>query len=232
MRRSRYRHKSTLPALLGTLLLVLAGIFYGLHNIHAKTTQPVGCDNAILGIKLTQKTSFVDLHKLKKAGISFIYLNATQGRSYFDDKYLTYRSQVIGTNLAFGTIVSYSYQSTPLQHFNYLKKMTDLDTGTLPILIENTKKPDLAYVKSMAKFVYLLAINNKKAMVQVSRKYRKYFVKGTEFCGTGTKANSRFWRYTTNGRVKNISELDDGVTMYAYLGTVLKYRQEYGELTQ
>ncbi|MFR4790068.1 MAG: lysozyme, partial [Lactobacillus acidophilus] len=49
---------------------------------------------------------------------------------------------------------------------------------------------------------------------------------------TPNKLKYSFWRYTTNGRVKNLAGLEKGVTMYSYNGTVGQYKQKYGQLTQ
>src|SRR5699024_11404630 len=78
---------------------------------------------------------YCDLQKLQSNGVAFIYLKATQGRSYFDENYLSYRDQILGTNLAFGSEISYSNESTPMQQYRYFFKQVGQNTGSLPILI-------------------------------------------------------------------------------------------------
>lgn len=81
--------------------------------------MPPSSNSSAIGIQLNQDVDYVDLHKLQSNGISFVYLKATQGRSYFDENYLSYRDQILGTKLAFGSMITYSNESTPLQHYRY-----------------------------------------------------------------------------------------------------------------
>lgn len=115
----RFQHKYTLPAILTLLILVIAFLLIGFFNFKRQTTLPPDANSSAIGIELNQDIDYVDLHKLQSNGVSFIYLKATQGRSYFDENYLSYRDQILGTNLAFGSEISYSNESTPMQHYRY-----------------------------------------------------------------------------------------------------------------
>ena len=88
----------------------------------------------------------------------------------------------------------------------------------------------------MSKFTRMLQQRGKTVMVELDQKYRRYFNQAILFMSTGKKAPNKlkysFWRYTTNGRVKDVSDLEKGITMYAYNGTVGQYKQKYGQLTQ
>ncbi|MFR4967153.1 GH25 family lysozyme [Lactobacillus kalixensis] len=234
---TRFHHKYTLPMILTLLVLAIAGLIVGWFNFKRQTTLPSNSNTSAIGVELTQKFDYVDLHKLQANNVSFIYLRSTQGRSYFDDDYLSYRDQVQGTNLAFGTIVAYSNESTARQHYEYFIKKVGLNTGSLPILIEPAvESRSRKYLNSMADFTQMLMNRGKSVAVLLNYRYHKFFPVKTKFVTDGKyepdKVKYAFWRYTTDGRVKNVSGLEDDVTMFSYNGTVAQYKQKYGQLTQ
>ena len=233
----RFHHKFTLPAILILLVVAIVLLITGIANMHKQTTLPPNGNSSAIGVELNQNYGYVDLHELQSNGISFVYLRSTQGRSYFDDDYLSYRDQILGTKLAFGTIVAYSNESTPLQHYQYFLKKVGTDTGSLPIWIEPAiDNYDLAYIKQMAKFASMLQGLNKRVMVDVAVKYKKYFPHEVQFITGGKKAPNKmqysFWRYNNDGRVKSVTNLESGVVMLTYNGTVTQYKEKYGQLTQ
>lgn len=107
-----FRHRSTLPLIIISLICVICALFFAYRSLPKRTTLPTGSNLSVVGVKLDQYRDSVDLHKLQAAGISFVYLRATQGKSYFDDEYDRYRSQIQGTNLAFGSVLYFSDEST------------------------------------------------------------------------------------------------------------------------
>ncbi|WP_223896848.1 GH25 family lysozyme [Lactobacillus huangpiensis] len=233
----RFHHKFTLPAILILLIVAIGLLIVGIANMHKQTTLPPNGNSSAIGVELNQNYGYVDLHELQSNGISFVYLRSTQGRSYFDDDYLSYRDQILGTKLAFGTIVAYSNESTPLQHYQYFLKKVGTDTGSLPIWIEPAiDNYDLTYIKQMAQFSGMLQGLNKRVMVDIPVKYKKYFPHGVQFITGGKKAPNKmqysFWRYNNDGRVKSVRNLESGVVMLTYNGTVTQYKEKYGQLTQ
>ncbi|WP_294603561.1 GH25 family lysozyme [uncultured Lactobacillus sp.] len=233
----RFHHKFTLPAILILLVVAIALLLTGIANMRNQTTLPPNGNASAIGVELNQDYGYVDLHELQANGISFVYLRSTQGRSYFDDDYLIYRDQVLGTKLAFGTVIAYSNESTPMQHYQYFLKKVGTDTGSLPILIEPAiDNYDIAYIKQMAQFTGMLLRLNKRVIVDVAVRYKKYFPHDVQFITGGKKAPDKmqysFWRYTNNGRVKSVKNLEDGVVMLTYNGTVTQYKEKYGQLTQ
>lgn len=208
----------------------------GYYNFQRQTTLPQGSSPSAIGVELNQSLDYVDLHKLEDNGVSFVYLKATQGRSYFDDDFLSYRDQILGTRLAYGCIVTYSGESSALEHYRYFNREVGQKTGTLPILIEPaSSKLTKKYLRSMSKFVQLLKSENKQVMVEVNYHYAKFFPASTLFLSTGKTAPDNlkysFWKYTTNGHVKDVDGLKN-VTMFTYNGTAQQYKGKYGELTQ
>lgn len=125
----RFQHKYTLPAILILLVLAISGILLGFFNFQKQTTLPPDSNPSAIGVELNQSLDYVDLHKLQDNGVSFVYLKATQGRSYFDDSFLSYRDQILGTKLAFGCLIKYSNESTALQHYRYFNSKVGRNTG-------------------------------------------------------------------------------------------------------
>ncbi|GFZ26252.1 GH25 family lysozyme [Lactobacillus corticis] len=237
MAKVRFHHRYTLPALIICLILVICGLLYAFHNYFSETSQPSGVTTATIGVRLDQDYGSVELSQLENNGISFVYLVSTQGRSYFDDDYLTYRSRMMSTKMAYGTIVRYSNESTASQHYRYLMKKAGRNLGSLPVLIEPAVNDHSSqYLRSMAKFVKKLQQLGKRVMVEESFQTAKYFPKKTLFMAGAKDAPNKmqyaFWRYTTNGHVKNVTNLNKGVTMYTYVGTTQQYKERYGQLTQ
>lgn len=234
----RFHHRFTLPLILTFLVLALAGILVGFLNYQRQTTLPPNSDSSAIGVELDQNMAEIDLHQLQTNNISFVYLRATQGRSYFDDKYLLYREQLLGTKLAYGTIVRVSDESTAKQQFAFFEKKVGKETGSLPILLEpavNERKR--SYLITFAALTRRLQGAGKRVMVALSnRRYQSYFSPATSFMATGNREPDQtkyaFWRYTIQGHVKNVSGLEKGVVMYSYNGTVQQYKQKYGQLTQ
>ncbi|TSO26654.1 GH25 family lysozyme [Lactobacillus sp. LL6] len=233
----KFQHKYTLPAILTLLVLAISGILIGFFNFQRQTTLPPDSNPSAIGVELNQSLGYVDLHKLQDNGVSFVYLKATQGRSYFDDDFLSYRDQILGTKLAYGCIINYSNESTANQHYRYFNNKVGKNTGTLPVLLEPTSsKMTQKYLHSMSKFVKLLQLEGKQVMVEVAHKYYKIFPTKTLFMATSDKSPNKlkysFWKYTSDGRVKDVDGLENGATMFTYNGTVQQYRQRYGQLTQ
>lgn len=232
-----FHHKFTLPLILTMLVLAIAILVIGFLNYRCQTTQPSNSDSTAIGVELNQNFDYIDLHKLQTNGISFVYLQSTQGRSYFDNNYLLYRDQIKGTKLAFGSIITYSNESTPRQQYEYFEKKVGTNSGSLPILVvPASKNYGPRSLKQMGQLVSLLEANNKQVIVETSYQNHAFYPAATKFLATGKKEPNSlhyaFWQYTNNGRVKNVNGLEKGVTMLSYNGTVAQYKQKYGQLTQ
>lgn len=232
----RFQHKLTLPAILTLLVLAVAFIFIGFFNLKRETTLPNNSNTSSIGIQLNQDFDYVDLHQLEQNGVSFVYLRSTQGKSYFDDNFLSYRDQIQGTKLAYGTTVYFSDESTPTEQYDFFEKKVGSRTGSLPIMIIPASTLSTRYLKQMAIFTQKLVSKGKKVMVMVDYRYHNFFPPQVQFAISSSKQPDKikyaFWQYTTNGRVKNVQGLEKGVTMYSYNGTVTQYKQKYGQLTQ
>lgn len=227
-----FKHRFTLPAILILLVLALSGFAYAFFNLKTNTTVPRGSNMSVLGIELDQNTDGVDLHQLEKQGISFVYLRATQGKTYFDDNYLTYRDRILGTKLSFGSIITFSDESSAQEQFNYFEQQVGRKTGNLPIMIVPAKKTNsVKYWKNMALLSQKLNLLGKKVLIAGDYTKKKYFPVGTDFLYTGASLHNKneysFWCYTQAGRVKNVTNLNDNVTMFAYIGNMADYQAKY-----
>ncbi|MBP2057577.1 GH25 family lysozyme M1 (1,4-beta-N-acetylmuramidase) [Lactobacillus colini] len=238
--RHRYHHKYTFPSIIILLIVAISILLFGVYNLHrsTNTTVPRGSNMSVLGIELDQTKDDVDLHKVQDNGVSFVYLRSTQGKTYFDDNFLLYRDQLQGTRLSWGSIVTYSNESTPLEQYQFFMKKVGQNSGNLPVMIvpavdSQSKK----YWRSLATFAQYLQSNGKKILVADNHHWKNLFLPETQFLYTGASLKNRkdysFWCYTQNGRVKNTEYLEGGTTMFAYIGSMSNYQQLYdSNLTQ
>lgn len=234
----RFQHRYTLPAIIVLLIITIGVMLFGVINLRRNTTVPRGANMSVLGVELDQNVDNVDLHQLQKAGISFVYLRATTGASYFDDNYLIYRDRVQGTKLSYGSIVTFSNQSSVNAQLAYFQRKVGTKTGNLPIMIvPSTTSTSKKYWQKMARFSQALVNSGKQVLIVGSYKKKKYFAPGTQFLYTGASLKDKkeyaFWCYTQAGRVKNVQYLDSNVTMFAYIGSMATYQARYqAEITQ
>lgn len=229
---AKFHHRWTLPALLAALAAALIALALGFNHYRQATTLPHGADLSQIGVELTQDQDFVDLQALKSRGIDFVYLKSTQGRTYFDENYDFYKSQLQGSDLPFGTIILVSSQSTPRAQLSYFLKKTGTDHGSLPLLLEPAPSQSQTQAEvSLRKVAALLVQHGQKIMVLTADS--SGYPQGTLFMATGGTAPQRrryaFWRYTTNGRVHNVNQLQQGVTMFAYLGSNSAFLNSFGQ---
>jgi lysozyme len=229
---AKFHHRWTLPALLITLAAALLALALGVRHYRQATTLPHGADLSKIGVELTQDQDFVDLRALKARGIDFVYLKSTQGRTYFDENYDFYKSQLSGADLPFGTIMLVSSQSKPADQVAYFFKKTGREHGSLPILLAPAPGQNQAAAETALKNVAaLLTKSGQKIMVQTTD--TGGYPQGTQFMATSTTVPQRkryaFWRYTTNGRVHNVTQLQQGVTMFAYLGSSSAFLTNFGQ---
>lgn len=236
----RYHHKYTLPAIIALLIIAIGSLIFGIYNLrrNTSTTVPRGSNMSVLGIELDQTKDNVDLQKVQKNGVSFVYLRSTQGKTYFDDNFLLYRDQLQGTRLSWGSIVTYSNESTPLQQYQYFMKKVGQNSGNLPVMVvPAVKSQSKKYWRSMATFAQYLQASGKKVLVADNHHWQELFSPQTQFLYTGASLKNRkdysFWCYTQNGHVKNTEYLEKNTTMFAFIGSMSAYQQLYSSsLTQ
>lgn len=116
---SHFHHRFTLPTILTAIVVCIGIIVLGFINLTKDTTMPTSTNASAIGVNLNQDLGHIDLHKLQANGISFVYLRSTQGKTYFDDSYASYRDNIQGTNLAFGSQIMVSDESSPSAQFTF-----------------------------------------------------------------------------------------------------------------
>lgn len=230
---SKYRHRATFPALILALLLACSLLLFAYHQLHERTTLPPERNLSKIGIELTQEQRTIDLHELKAHGVDFVYLRATQGRSYFDDNYDFYRSQLQGMQLPFGTVVYFSNESTVHQQLAFYQRKVGSNSGALPVMLvpaPGQAERTQSFQQKMGQFAQALLQTGKQVLV-ADVCASKYLPQGAQRMYTGKKLQPTngyaFWRYTQMGRVNKVAQLKRGVTMFAYLGSSQRFNQLY-----
>lgn len=227
---ARYHHRATLPALLVCLLIAAGLLFFAWHQLKTRTTLPADSNMSTIGVELSQDQGMVDLQLLKKQGIDFVYLHGTQGRSYFDDNYDLYRDQLQGIAMPFGTVVYFSNESTVSQQLAFFNKKIGKQAGELPVMVVPAVSDRSAkFLRAMARFAAALQKQGQAVLVSDACP-AKYLSKGTQRLLTSRQDDKQgyaFWRYTENGRVKKIDQLQGQTTMFAYLGSSGNFSRLY-----
>lgn len=231
----KFQHRYTFHALIIALILTVAGIAFAVYQLSTSTTYPDNNSARIIGVLLDQNRGYVDFNKLEQEDIDFVYLRSTQGKSYFDDRYLENRDRLAGTKLDFGTAQYFSDESSVTDQFNYFREKVGKQTGILPVLvIPAADYSGAKYWKKMAQFTKLL--NNSGDDVVVLANYKDtqgYFAgQSVRFMSPNKKKptatqNYLFWRYTSTGRVKNMAQMSD-LSMFCFIGSQTNYNQLVG----
>ncbi|MCI1290120.1 MAG: lysozyme [Lactobacillus sp.] len=227
---ARYHHRATLPALLICLLIAAGLLLFAWHQLRTRTTLPADSNMSTIGVELNQDQGMVDLQLLKKQGVDFVYLRGTQGRSYFDDNYDLYRDQLQGIAMPFGTVVYFSNESTVSQQLVFFNKKIGKEAGELPVMIvPAVSDRSSKFLRAMSHFAACLQKQGQAVLVSDACP-AKYLAKGTQRLLTTNRSSQQgyaFWRYTVNGRVKNVDQLQGKTTMFAYLGSSGSFARLY-----
>lgn len=119
--------------LISSLVFILLGI--GVWWWLQRTDRPNAQQYPILGLQVSQTDGYQDFQILKKQGIQFAYLKATEGASYKDDYFDSNYSRAIGSGIQVGIYHYFSFDSTPQEQAAQLFKSVGQDSGQLPIMI-------------------------------------------------------------------------------------------------
>ncbi|UQS83244.1 GH25 family lysozyme [Bombilactobacillus thymidiniphilus] len=119
-----------------TVFLVMILLGSWLIRYWQRDGRPNINDYPVLGVSLSQEDGYQDFRLLKKHGIDFVYLKATQGADYFDDAFNTNYFLLQGAQIPFGVYHYFSFSTTPQQQFVNFKTNVQQNIGTLPIVIQ------------------------------------------------------------------------------------------------
>lgn len=227
--KKHFQHPATLPALLILLAAIIGLLAYGLYNYASQTTLPKGASQSAVGLKVDQSQEDIDLSRLQKGGLSFVYLPV-------DQNFSARRKEVAKTKLAYGSVIEVAGEKSAKKQLARAKRLSAGHWGALPILLDSGQDdPSAANLTAMSQLAASL-IKSHEVMVNAPVKYKKLFPAGCKFLATSTSAPSKldycFWRYTEKGHVAGVSGIGYKNVMYAYIGTSQQYKEKYGQLAQ
>lgn len=217
VRQQKFHKKQLL--FVGFLLLALAGLFVGkqILNYWQKSGRPSTSDYPVLGVSLSQTDGYQDFHLLKKHGIDFVYLKATQGADYFDDAFLNNYWRIQGAQLPFGIEHYFSWQTSPKAQFTNIKASVGNRIGTLPLVLQ-VKAPTASQLtvqqidKSVSRLQSLLVKYYQRPVLIQTDPALNDLIKRNSFGGIlqtrphPIKGNQvKFWQYTNAGRIPSLA---------------------------
>ena len=175
----------------------------------------------IQGVILNQADGFVDFQSLAQQNkLSFCYLNATSGATYFDDNFNVNVNRIEATDLKVGVIHYFSFDSSANAQFQYFKQKVKDNVGELPIAIyvqyyENDKR-DVDWEKQGPKLaqltVKLANYYNQPVIIKTTPKIyqilNQHYIKKSHFWldkapKSHQKQNIDFVQYDDKHRFKN-----------------------------
>lgn len=87
----------------------------------------------VLGVRLDQTDGVQDFDRLRSSRVSFVYLKATEGSSYFDDNFNTNFTQAAGSRVSIGVYHVFSFETTPQDQATQFIRKVGSNIGDLPI---------------------------------------------------------------------------------------------------
>lgn len=213
------------------LIIVATVAYFALRN-----PRPSVHRYPVLGVQLTQSDGTQNFTSLHKQGVTFAYLKATQGSSYFDDDFNTNYSAGIASSVDVGVYHYFSFDSTPTAQADSFFKHVGSNTGTLPIGVYVTAYTELPsrerLSQNLQQFVNLLTQHytgrrvvimgspTVLKLVQSVAKGAPRMVISTQHGDVGTHA---FWEYTTGAPLPGGT--GTRYTAIVYNGTRAGYRE-------
>lgn len=212
--------------------LCLGGAIWWLKH---RSDRPSATQYPILGMQLSQSDGYQDFDGLKKDGIQFVYLKATEGASYKDDNFDTNYSRASGTGLRVGIFHFFSFDSSPERQADQLFKAVGSQTGDLPIMIyldyynDYAQQPPAQKKTQMALAQLVTLINqhyHQNCLIGGAPSLLKRYVphKGDYPLWQTTReqptlaTKNGFWQYTMAGQIPN-SDNQTNYQLAVFTGT-------------
>ena len=149
----RKRHQRRL-FLLAVLIIALGALFVWWHQ---RNPRPDPQTYPVLGVRLDQTDGVQDFDSLRSSKVSFVYLKATEGSSYFDDNFNTNFNQAAGSRLSIGIYHVFSFETTPQAQAAQFTRQVGQNIGDLPIGIYlsyyTEKKPSTQWLTTHYKLL-------------------------------------------------------------------------------
>lgn len=198
-----------------SVLLIIVLVGFGFLRHWQDSGRPDKNTYPVLGISLSQEDGYQDFHLLKNHGVNFVYLKATQGADYFDDKFLDNYWRIQGTQLPVGVYHYFSFTSSPQKQMRNFLDSVNYQIGTLPIVIQvhDYQKPRPArkkIKKSVLKLQFLLAkAYHRKVIIQTTPVLANLFPNSEIWIQTSThpqqKSQLVFWEYDNQGKIPSLA---------------------------
>ncbi|UQS81773.1 hypothetical protein MOO45_06110 [Bombilactobacillus folatiphilus] len=198
--------------------------------------RPSQSDYPILGVSLSQTDGYQDFHLLKKHGVDFVYLKATQGANYFDDDFLDSYWRIQGAQLPVGVYHYFSFDTSAKAQFQNFRASVGQQIGTLPLVIQVPfSKQQLPHKQQVQRSVsqlrgLLVKYYQRPVLIQTTPQL-SYLLKTNPDGGWlqahpyPIKGNQvHFWQYTTSGRIPSLAS-DNRYNLSVFNGRQAQWEQ-------
>ncbi len=145
-------------------LFILAGLLLASctpENLVSKDAAP-DSDHPVVGIDVSKYQRVVDFEKVKAAGISYVFVRATEGITYQDADFESNYRQARLAGLVVGAYHFYETNDEPGEQLENFTSVAQLKPGDLPPVIDIEKlhhQDDLDLVESLKTFLRGLEIH-------------------------------------------------------------------------
>lgn len=205
---------------LAIVVLIIFGTLFGLLllNRWQKAGRPDTQEYPVLGVSLSQEDGYQDFRLLKKHGVDFVYLKATQGADYFDDNFLSNYWRIQGAQLPFGVYHYFSFTSSPQAQFDNFKTSIGQQIGNLPIVIQlndyQNPHPTTKKIRQSVSQLRTLLVNyyQRKVIIQTTPTFAKIFnnPKDTVWLQSPKlplhkRQDIDFWEYIQQGKIPSLA---------------------------
>lgn len=201
--------------LIVSALLISVFIGFGLLRHWQNSGRPDKNTYPVLGISLSQEDGYQDFHLLKNHGVGFVYLKATQGADYFDDKFLDNYWRIQGAQLPVGVYHYFSFTSSPQEQMQNFRDSVGAQIGTLPIVIQvnDYQKPRPArskIKKSVLELQTLLVTTyQRKVIIQTAPVFADLFPNAAIWIQSARQPRQKsrlvFWEYDNQGKIPSLA---------------------------
>ena len=116
----------------------------------------------IVGIDISRHQGKINFEKVKAAGISYIFIRATDGVTYQDPNFKTNVASAQAAGIAIGAYHFYETNDDPIAQFRNFKNVVTLKPGDLPPVIDIERlhnHDEVKFTKNIQKFIYAFEVH-------------------------------------------------------------------------
>ena len=165
---------------------LLAVLFLLVKTKKLQINRWIVSDTDVIGVDISEYQADVDMQKLASQGISFVYMNATEGSSFEDSRFVQNWENAAACGMPAGAYHFFSFDSPGrMQAENFINRIGDLDGRLIPAVDvefyadKRENQPDPAEVTAQLRdFLNALeAAYHVKPMIYCPREiYEKYIM--------------------------------------------------------